>query len=397
MVAPLPPNRAGPTRWGAGAAGAGTDRPHVTIDAPTGPTGRGAGAGAPLPPPARPGGVPPGAFAPGRVPSPPGRQRSAPPRTRRPRRRGRLGRRLFIVFVLVPLLIFGGLFAFGWYKFSQIPRVQVAAAFSPVSAAGTNYLIVGTDSRDGIDPNDPNAGAFLGEKVSGVRTDSILVMRVEDGQQKLLSIPRDLWVKDPKTGELGRINATYQSGPTNLIKAVQSLGIPVHHYLEINFVSFGRLVDSVGGIDVDFAFPSRDRASGLNIDAAGVAHLDGTQALAYSRSRHFEEFKNGKWVEDPLSDLGRVKRQQTVLTAVMGRATDTRSPVGLSNIADALSVGIKIDDALNLFDVIGLGSKLRGFHPETNTLPTTPRTTRGGADVLDLDKTKAPPVIGLFG
>jgi LCP family protein required for cell wall assembly len=303
-----------------------------------------------------------------------------------------------IAILLVPVLILGALFAFGWYEFSKIPRVDVSAVLSPETGAGSNYLIVGTDSRDGIDPNDPNAGAFLGPgEPTGARTDSIMLLHIENGRQALLSIPRDLWVTDPKTGQKGRINATYAAGPANLIKAVQGLGLPVQHYLEINFVSFGKLVDAVGGIDVDFAFPSRDRNSGLQINQPGTNHLDGTQALAYVRSRHFEELKNGKWVEDPTSDLGRTQRQRQFLQSLLGRVTASRNPLEFSKVAGALSVGLKLDDALNFLDALELAWKLRGFSPESTVLPVTPRRTAGGADVLDLKQPDAQPVIQQFG
>jgi anionic cell wall polymer biosynthesis LytR-Cps2A-Psr (LCP) family protein len=117
-----------------------------------------------------------------------------------------------IVVIVVALLLFVpvGSFAFGWLQFSKIPSVNVSAALSPRgSRAGTNYLIVGTDSRVGIDSDDPNSGAFLSGDVSGSRTDTIMVLHVDGPTTKLASIPRDLWETDPPTGEKGRINSTF--------------------------------------------------------------------------------------------------------------------------------------------------------------------------------------------
>lgn len=381
-------------RWRQGSTGA-VPRQHVVVQAePPGAAASASGPAGPAGPPVPPARIP--NRGPAAVPPP---KRSRAPKGPKPPKAGKKSKRLkrvVLACVLVPLLLFVALFAYGWVKFSQIPRADVASVLSPATGAGTNYLIVGTDSREGIDPNDPNAGAFLGEKVSGSRTDSIMVMRMEGDQQSLLSIPRDLWVKDPKTGQMGRINSTFEAGPANLIKAVQNLGIPVHHYLEINFVSFGKLVDSVGGIDVDFPFPARDQNSGLAIDKAGVNHLDGTQALAYVRARHYEELKNGKWVTDPQSDLGRVQRQRTFLTSLMNEVTGTRNPISLVHITDAMSVGLKIDNKLNFLDALLLGWKLKGFHPESASLPVTPRTTSGGADVLDLKQPDARGVIAQY-
>jgi LCP family protein required for cell wall assembly len=337
--------------------------------------------------------------APPRPPAPPSapRTRRAPaPAPRDPRRtRRRVGRIVVAVLVVLVLLV-AGLFFFGWWQFSRIDRVDVGNALSPGGGKGTNYLIVGSDSRQGISSDSPNSGAFLGGTVSGERTDTIMVLRVEGSKSYLLSIPRDLWVTNPATGEAGRINATYQSGPAALITAVRNLGIPVHHYLEINFVSFAELVDAVGGITIEFPHPARDTHSGLDVPQAGKNHLDGTEALAYVRSRYYEELIDGRWVADPTADLGRVQRQRAFLQALMGKVTGTKNPLALMSISTAMSGGMRIDDELTYFDALGLAWHLRGgFNPESVTLPVTP-TTRGGAAVLDLKPAEAAPLTQQF-
>lgn len=274
------------------------------------------------------------------------------------------------------VLLVGGLFAFGWWEFSKIDKVDVGRVLSPQTGAGTNYLVVGTDTREGISKDDPNAGAFLAGPAEGSRTDTIMLLRVESGKSTLVSIPRDLWVKNPRTGQFGRINSVFQDGPTELIRAVQNLGIPVHHYLEINFVSFAGLVDAVGGIDVDFPNPTRDRNSGLDIPTAGSHHLDGVQGLAYVRSRHYEQLVDGKWQEDPTADLGRVQRQRVFLSTLVGRIGSTRNPVTLVRLASSLSAGVRIDNTLTYFDALGLVWRFRSFNPETRTLPVVDRGDR---------------------
>ncbi len=139
---------------------------------------------------------------------------------------GRRVARIALVVLVAFSVLVAGLFFFGWWQFSRIERVNVASALSAGGGKGTNYLIVGSDSRQGISNNSPNSGAFLGETVSGERTDTIMVLRIEGSKSYLLSIPRDLWVKNPATGEMGRINATYQSGPTALIQAVRGARHP---------------------------------------------------------------------------------------------------------------------------------------------------------------------------
>ncbi len=296
------------------------------------------------------------------------------------------------------VVLVAGLFFFGWWQFSRIERVDVGNVLSSGGGKGTNYLIVGSDSRAGISADSDNAGAFLGggEAFTSERTDTIMILRMEGSKSYLLSVPRDLWVRNPATGEMGRINATYQSGPGVLIQAVQSLGIPVHHYMEINFVSFAELVDAVGGITIDFPFPARDTHSGLDVPKAGKVHLDGTESLAYVRSRFYEELRDGEWVVDGTADLGRVQRQRAFLQALMGKVTSTKNPLALMNLASAMSGGMKIDDEMTYFDALGLGWRLRGgFNPESLTLPATP-ATRGGASVLDLNTAEAQPLVQQF-
>jgi LCP family protein required for cell wall assembly len=295
-----------------------------------------------------------------------------------------------VVVVLVVVGLPLALFAFGWWQYSRIPKVDVEAVLSPRGGRiGTNYLIVGTDSREGIGSDDPNAGAFLAEQVGGARTDPIMVLNVEGSSAQLMSVPRDLWVTDPATGQKGRINSTFAAGPANLITAVEQLGIPVDHYMEINFVSFAELVDAVGGITIEFANPARDESSGLYIDEAGPNQLNGSEALAYVRSRHYTEAVNGAWVTDLTADIGRTERQRAFLTALMGELGSERNPISLFRIPGALSGGMKLDTTLGYVEALRFAWKMKGLDPVPVELPVTPRTTSGGAAVLELQPSAA--------
>lgn len=297
-----------------------------------------------------------------------------------------------LALLLVPLT----LFFIGWWQFSRIDRVDVGDVLSPAGGGGTNYLIVGSDSREGIDPDDPNAGAFVGTEVTGARTDTIMLLRVAGGQSRLLSIPRDLWVRNAATGEAGRINSTYQTSPAALVQTVQqSLGLPVHHYLEIGFPSFGALVDAVGGITVDFPHPARDDKSGLFVAEPGPARLNGEQALAYVRSRTYSELINGTWQVDPTADIGRTERQRAFLTTLLSEVGSERNPLALLRIGGALGGGLKIDQHLSYFDALRLVWRLKGLNPESVNLPVFGRTTSGGAAVLELDAGAAEVLAGM--
>lgn len=297
---------------------------------------------------------------------------------------------LVAVVLLAPLTVF----VLGWWQYSKIPTVDVSSALSPRNGRnGENYLIVGTDSREGITKDDPNAGAFLGGEISGARTDTIMVLHIDGSSTSLVSIPRDLWVTDPSTGQKGRINATFAAGPANLIRAVESLGIPIDNYLEINFVSFGRLVDAVGGITIDFPHPARDDNSGLDVSVSGPQHLDGTQALAYVRSRYYTELIDGRWRVDGTADIGRAERQRAFLSALVHELTAERNPLVLLALPGSVGSGVRRSSTLSYLDALGLGWALRDGVPESLALPVTPRRTTGGAEVLEL-KPDASVVIG---
>ena len=302
----------------------------------------------------------------------------------RRRRRPRVRTVAIVVVVLVILTPIAAL-AFGWWQYSRIPTVDVDAVLSArAGRSGTNYLIVGTDSREGISREDPNAGAFLGEAVSGARTDTIMILHVDGDESSLVSIPRDLWVTDPANGQKGRINATFAAGPSNLIRAIESLGIPVDAYLEINFVSFAKLVDAVGGITIDVPHPAKDDHSGLVITDAGPNHLNGSQALAYVRSRYYTELIDGRWRVDGTADIGRAERQRAFLSALVHELTNERNPFVLISIPGSMGGGMKRSTNLSYLDAIRLAWRLKDGVPASVALPVDPRRTSGGAEVLEL-------------
>jgi LCP family protein required for cell wall assembly len=221
-----------------------------------------------------------------------------------------------------------------------------------------------------------------------------MVLHTEGSSAQLLSVPRDLLVTDPTTGEVGRINATFASGPANLVTAVTDLGIPIDHYMEINFVSFAELVDAVGGITIDFPHPARDEKSGLLVEEAGPQHLDGPQALAYVRSRTYSELIDGQWVTDPTADIGRTERQRAFLTALMDEVGGLRNPIALFRVPGSLGSGMKLDTTLGYLDALRFGWRMKGIDPEPVALPVSPRTTSGGAAVLDLQPSAGEVIAG---
>lgn len=243
---------------------------------------------------------------------------------------------------------------------TRIP--EVAAQLSPSASAIENFLLVGSDSRAGIDPSAPDAGGIGTEAdVSGHRSDTIMILRRDKttGDAALLSIPRDLWVQVPGHDGKRRINAAFNDGPQVLVQTLQNeLGLPIHHYVEIDFIGFKALVDALGGVQVCVDYPTRDVNTGLDITEPGCHVLDGMQALAYSRSRHYEEFREGDWHEDPASDLGRTKRQQKFVDQALQTALDRIKvdPFAAGRLITAIGSSLRVDDEL---DPVSAAASLR--------------------------------------
>ena len=238
------------------------------------------------------------------------------------------------------------------------------------SIPAENFLVVGTDSRDCIDPNSPYAGAFLGNGSDiGQRTDTIFIMRVDPNSTKvaMLSFPRDLWVRIG--GHSQRINTAWALGADRLIKTIKdNFNIPIHHYVDIDFCAFANLVNAVGGVSVPFATPVRDLSTGLNVTEPGCHRMLGDEALAYARSREFEYYdaKTKKWIRDPSADLGRIRRQQDFIRRVLARALDkgARSPVTLNKLWNAFAPQLTIDNTLTFSDLLRLANRLKNLDPE---------------------------------
>lgn len=329
------------------------------------------------------------------------------PQTRRRGRRGpkpplpkakwfRPKLRWFTLYLpLLLLLVVAGAAFWAWRTFDTIDRVSLGDALTPAAGRSSNYLIVGSDSRANIDQSAPDAAAF-GPDVAGERADTLILMRVGEGTPTMMSVPRDLWVTNAATGRQGRVNGAIAKGRANLVRTVtDALDVTVQHYVEVDFVSFAAIVDAMGGITIDFPHPAFDRNSGLRIEHAGPNLLDGPQALAYVRSRHYTEIVDGKERTDPTGDIGRQQRQQTFIRTVLETAGDTRNPVTLARIAAAGGKGSKVDDTFGLLDAWRLVRGLSAGTPESVVLPTRP-ARKGGAAVLLLDDAAAPPVLARF-
>jgi len=285
---------------------------------------------------------------------------------------------ILLISGLLPILLIVAGLIYADMKFREVHRVPVGGLLDS-GGGGENILIVGSDTRANADPNAPDAGAIVGDATdrapAGERSDTIMVLRLEGGGSKMLSIPRDLIVQIADTNQKDRINSSYNAdlggGAARLIKTVQkSLGIPINRYMEVDFVTFAGLVDAVGGVTIDFPYPAFDNNTGLDIKKAGPNKLNGEQALAYVRSRHYTEIKeDGKAHEDPTADLGRIQRQQTFLRTIMGKVAGSHNPFTLLKIGGEVASGIRVDDKLGLWGAMKLAWDFKGLNPVSVPLP----------------------------
>jgi LCP family protein required for cell wall assembly len=265
-----------------------------------------------------------------------------------------------------------------------------------------NYLLVGSDTREGADPSSPDYGAIGDEGAApGRRSDTIMVLRFnpDNGNAAILSLPRDLWVPIAGTGKSDRINSAYTKGNDVLIETVEhNLGIPINHFIDVDFYGFKDLVDALGGVPIYFDLPTRDRNTGLRIREPGCVNLNGIDALRYVRSRHFQQEINGRWREDQSSDFGRISRQQDFIRKAAAKAFQkvAANPLATSQLVKSALKAVHPDASLDLRAMAERLATLGEADIATYTLPADPDTV-GTADVLRMNERDGRALLSYFG
>lgn len=244
-----------------------------------------------------------------------------------------------------------------------------------------NILLIGSDTRAFA------GSAKYGRLVAGARSDTAILVHLGAGASKaiLVSIPRDSYVEIPKcrrpdgttsSPQHNKFNAAYAiGGPACTIATVETLtNIHVDHFVEVNFAGFKNMVNALGGVTVCVPQAINDpivrsgngfHGSGLVLPA-GNDHLNGEQALGYVRARY--SLGDG-------SDLGRIKRQQAFLSAVIRKATSTGllfDLPALYNFLDAATKSVQTDPGFGLRQLQSLASRLHGLKPGKVVLLTVP-------------------------
>ncbi|MFG2120453.1 LCP family protein [Streptomyces sp. NPDC048710] len=263
----------------------------------------------------------------------------------------------------------------------------------PESGSGTNYLIVGSDSREGMSKADEKKLHTGGAQ--GKRTDSMMILHVGDNGDTLISLPRDSDVEVPSykgstsgkiypaKGRHEKLNAAYaEDGPTLLVRTIEyNTGLHIDHYVEIGFQGFANIVDAVGGVDIDIDKGFKDKWSGADFKA-GKQTLNGQQALAFVRTRH----------AFATSDLQRTKNQQKFLAALAHQVATPSTVLNPFKLYPTMGAGLDsliVDKDMGLWDLASMFWAMKGVNSGDGTSMNMPISgSTGGNLVWDKAKVK---------
>lgn len=259
-----------------------------------------------------------------------------------------------------------------WFD-SALRRVAVFSDYAdrPAAGRGTTWLLVGSDSREGLTP-EQQAALTTGGDLGNGRTDTIIVVHVpalgSDAPTTMVSIPRDSYVDIPGYGT-DKINAAFsEGGPALLAQTVeQATGLRLDHYAEVGFGGFPTLVDALGGVEVCPEEPISDPLAGIDLPA-GCQTLDGPNALGYVRTR-----------ATPRADLDRMVHQRQFMSAVLHRASSPAvwlNPWRWYAIPHAVIGALTVDSGAHVWDLARLGWALAG----STTTVTVPIGEFTGSD-----------------
>jgi LCP family protein required for cell wall assembly len=336
------------------------------------------------------------------------------------------------VIVLIVGVLGGGYLYANW-RFDAIPKIHVSSISYPVPGQPFNILAIGSDSRAGLTGAVARQTGASTDSVGGQRSDVIKVIRVNPTARTItiLSIPRDtevtLLANQALYGNYNRINVNYANGPNLLVQTIKAnFGITINHVVQVNFDGLINSAVAIGGVYLDFRYPAIDPNSGLEIKHPGCQLVNGFQALAVARSRHYyyapnghptwpdrtafanmsgdainNELLNDGFVYDPTSDFGRIDRQTSFLRAMFERVkSKLDNPIAMNGFLSNLPKGITIDDTFSLNELIGLALKFHSYNSNsmlTYTLPELPAVVNGN-DVETVEQPQAQELlVSIFG
>ncbi|MET9509867.1 LCP family protein [Streptomyces flavidovirens] len=266
----------------------------------------------------------------------------------------------------------------------------------PEAGDGTNYLIVGSDSREGMSADDKKK--LHTGSAEGKRTDSMMILHDGSNGPTLISLPRDSDVEIPsfvgsesgKTfpaqGRRVKLNAAYaEDGPELLVRTVEhNTNLRIDHYVEIGFAGFANIVDAIGGVEMDIPQAFKDKKSGADFQA-GKQTLNGEQSLAFVRTRY--AFAG--------SDLDRTKNQQKFLAAL---ASQTATPGTILNpfkLYPTMGAGLDtliVDKDMSLWSLGQMFFAMKGVTGGEGTSMNIPISGSNGGNLV-WDKAKVAQLV----
>jgi LCP family protein required for cell wall assembly len=266
----------------------------------------------------------------------------------------------------------------GFWVNTSLHRIPALVNYAdrPDSGRGTNWLLVGSDSRANLSV-EQQADLATGGDIGNGRTDTILVVHVpglgSSAPVTMVSLPRDSYVPIPGYGS-DKINAAFSiGGPQLLAQTVeQATGLHLDHYVEVGFDGFAGVVDALGDVTICASEPISDPLAGIDLPA-GCQALDGRNALGYVRSRATAR-----------ADLDRMVNQRQFLSALLERASSPAvwlNPWRWYTVPRAAVGALTVDDGDHIWNLARLGWALRG-DTTTITVPIGEYTSNDSGDVV---------------
>jgi LCP family protein required for cell wall assembly len=336
-------------------------------------------------------------------PQPPGSRPpvSRPPiRPPRPRRRRHWVRTALYTLLALVLVFTGTVIGTWFWANGKLQKVGAIADYAgrPPQGAGTNWLIVGSDSRSNLTPQQEDEYHVGSDQ--GLNTDTMMLFHYGSSGPDLISIPRDSYVTIPAYTDASgvqhpasqdKINSAYSDGGVQLlIETVEmATGVRIDHYVEVGFLGVVNVVNAIGGVPMCLSAPVQDSHSGASL-AAGCQVLNGTQALEYVRTRY----------SLPNSDISRMADQQMFIRALAKQALRPGvvfNPFSLYPFLGSTLDALAVDDGTSLWDLTQLARHFKGVVGNGGTVGTLPISDEGyevsglGSTVL-WDKTRAQQV-----
>ncbi|MFD9080243.1 LCP family protein [Streptomyces erythrochromogenes] len=299
--------------------------------------------------------------------------------------------------VLVSALLVTSVSTYFWADSKVRREVDLSKVIErPKEGDCTTYLIVGSDSREGM--SDEEKKKLHTGSAEGKRTDSMMILAKCSSGNTMISLPRDSDVeipsfvgsqsgkKFPAQGRRVKLNAAYaEDGPELLVRTVEhNTGLRIDHYAEIGFAGFANIVDALGGVELDIEEGFKDEKSGADFKA-GKQTLNGEQSLAFVRTRYaFAE-----------SDLQRTKNQQKFLAALANQAATPSTILNPFALYPMLGAGLDtliVDKDMGLYDMGQMFFAMKGVNGGDGVSMNMPISGQRGGNLV-WDKAKVQQLV----